>query len=182
TTSLDLFSLMPRPPPRTTLFPYTTLFRSAHPEERDRDHHQDSPAGGRPHPRVAVQEHGHGQVRQRGDLRDYPAHSGEGRAVTPFARTALTAVRLVGLLAARAAAALPQFDLTKIPLTEAAFTRSIQVYQRAAAANPRDAEAHYWLGVAYWEASLQHRNMLIPYGDGYLDKSIAELERAVKID
>src|SRR5207302_1081812 len=82
----------------------------------------------------------------------------------------------------RAAAALPQFDLTKIPLTEAAFTRSIQVYQRAAAANPRDAEAHYWLGVAYWEASLQHRNMLIPYGDGYLDKSIAELERAVKID
>src|SRR5207248_9332668 len=25
-----LFSYMPRPPPRSTLFPYTTLFRSAH--------------------------------------------------------------------------------------------------------------------------------------------------------
>ena len=101
---------------------------------------------------------------------------------TPFARVAMTVLGVVGLMAARATAALPPFDLTKIPLTEAAFTRSIQVYQRAAAANPRDAEAHYWLGVAYWEASLQHRNMLIPYGDGYLDKSIAELERAVKID
>ncbi|HEX9247187.1 MAG TPA: tetratricopeptide repeat protein [bacterium] len=103
----------------------------------------------------------------------------------PFARTALTALTvlgLVGLAAARATAAVPPFDLTKIPLTEAAFTRSIQVYQKAAAANPRDAEAHYWLGVAYWEASLQHRNLLIPYGDGYLDKSLAELERAVSID
>ena len=102
--------------------------------------------------------------------------------MAPLARTALTALGLVGLVAARATAALPAFDLTKLPPTEAAFTRAIEVYQKAARANPRDAEAHYWLGVAYWEASLQHRNMLIPYGDGYLDKSIAELERAVKIN
>jgi tetratricopeptide (TPR) repeat protein len=101
---------------------------------------------------------------------------------TRFARTALAVLGLVGLTAARATAALPPVDLSKIPPTEAAFTRSIQVYQKAAAANPRDAEAHYWLGVAYWEASLQQRNLLISYGDGYLDKSIAELERAVSID
>src|SRR5207253_11420463 len=29
--SLPFFSLMLRPPPRSTLFPYTTLFRSRHP-------------------------------------------------------------------------------------------------------------------------------------------------------
>src|SRR5438477_10708309 len=32
TTSLTLFFLMIRPPPRSTLFPYTTLFRSIPPE------------------------------------------------------------------------------------------------------------------------------------------------------
>ena len=100
----------------------------------------------------------------------------------PFARTALTALGLVGLLAGRATAAVPPFDLTKILANEAAFTRAIEVYQKAIAANPKDVDAHYWLGVAYWEASLQWRNMLIPYGAGSLDKCIEELERAVKID
>src|SRR3712207_7652976 len=33
TTSMCIFFLMIRRPPRSTLFPYTTLFRSAHPYE-----------------------------------------------------------------------------------------------------------------------------------------------------
>src|SRR5438093_12038869 len=38
------FSLMMRPPPRSTLFPYTTLFRSAERDRRGRDRR--SQAGG----------------------------------------------------------------------------------------------------------------------------------------
>src|SRR5947208_4696787 len=40
------------PPPRSTLFPYTTLFRSRE-ERRDR-HHAYDPAGGRDRPQLVV--------------------------------------------------------------------------------------------------------------------------------
>src|SRR5437867_5374936 len=43
---LLLFFLMIRRPPRSTLFPYTTLFRSAGPQARDRPH-PGARAGGR---------------------------------------------------------------------------------------------------------------------------------------
>src|SRR5947209_12020120 len=44
--SVSLFFLMIRPPPRSTLFPYTTLFRSQRPIERDNNtrEHRPSPS------------------------------------------------------------------------------------------------------------------------------------------
>jgi tetratricopeptide (TPR) repeat protein len=97
-------------------------------------------------------------------------------------RVALVAVGLMGLLAAGVVAAVPPYDASKIYPNEAAFMASIKVYQDALAANPRDADAAYWLGDAYWEASVLNRNGSISYGADYLDKSIASLERAVNID
>ncbi len=97
-------------------------------------------------------------------------------------RTSLIAIALSALLAGGALAAVRPYDASKIYPNEAAFMASIKVYQDALAANPRDADAAYWLGDAYWEASVFNRNGSIPYGADYLDKSIASLERAVSID
>jgi len=98
-------------------------------------------------------------------------------------RLPLVVAALLGLLAGTAAAAaVPSYDFTKIYPTEAGFMRAIQVYQSALAANPRDADAAYSLGEAYWEASVLYREGSVPYGAGYLDKSIAALERTVSID
>jgi tetratricopeptide (TPR) repeat protein len=97
-------------------------------------------------------------------------------------RTSLIALALSALLGGGALAAVPPYDPSKILPNEAAFMASLKVYQDALAANPQDADAAYWLGDAYWEASVFYRNGSIPYGAGYLDKSIASLERAVRID
>lgn len=97
-------------------------------------------------------------------------------------RTVLIVAGLIGLLAAGALAAVRPYDPTKIYPTEEAFTASIKAYQDALAANLNDAEAAYWLGDAYWEASVLYRNERVPYGEDYLDKSIAMLEKAVSID
>jgi tetratricopeptide (TPR) repeat protein len=59
---------------------------------------------------------------------------------------------------------------------------SIKIYQDALAANPNDADAAYWLGSAYWSASILYRNGAIAYGKDYLDKAIGALERAVSAD
>src|SRR5205814_6854418 len=53
---------MTRHPPRATLFPYTTLFRSSGPD--DRDLHHDVVEAGRPHARQR------GHLRARLDLED----------------------------------------------------------------------------------------------------------------
>jgi tetratricopeptide (TPR) repeat protein len=98
-------------------------------------------------------------------------------------RQGLGAIALVGLLVGTAAgAALPSYDTTKRYATEAEFVRSIQPYQVEAALNPRNPDATYWLGYAYWETSIYYRNGWIDYGADYLDKSIAALERTVSID
>jgi tetratricopeptide (TPR) repeat protein len=97
-------------------------------------------------------------------------------------RTSLIAIALSALLAGGAWAAVPPYDGTKIYPNEPAFLASIKVYQDALAANPRDADAAYWLGDAYWQASVFNRDGSISYGADYLDKSIASLERAVSID
>src|SRR2546427_3853914 len=53
---------MIRRPPRSTLFPYTTLFRS---EERERgDRHEQDPAGLEQRERVPQRLHGHGEMFQ----------------------------------------------------------------------------------------------------------------------
>src|SRR2546422_7484050 len=41
---------MIRRPPRSTLFPYTTLFRSHHPDDQQRSDQQSDPADERPEP------------------------------------------------------------------------------------------------------------------------------------
>ena len=97
-------------------------------------------------------------------------------------RAVLIALAAAGLVVAVALAAVPPYDSTKIYPTEAAFQASIKVYQDALAANPRDADAAYWSGVAYWDGSVLFRHGLVPYGQDYLDRSIAMLERAVSID
>jgi tetratricopeptide (TPR) repeat protein len=97
-------------------------------------------------------------------------------------RTVLIVAGLIGLAAAGALAAVRPYDPTKIYPTESAFMGSIKAYQDALAANPKDADAAYWLGYAYWEASVLYRHFRVPYGADYLDKSIAMLEQAVRID
>src|SRR5207249_10207443 len=69
--SVLLFFLMLPPPPRSTLFPYTTLFRSQH-HRGDRSH---SPGGrrGSARTRGATRDHGLGrEVRKDGGGRDLP--------------------------------------------------------------------------------------------------------------
>src|SRR3712207_8242371 len=59
------FFLMIRPPPRSTLFPYTTLFRSPHralvAERQDLGHDQAGDAPARVDPVVRVEDAGPGQ-------------------------------------------------------------------------------------------------------------------------
>ncbi|OLD40214.1 MAG: hypothetical protein AUI83_22430 [Armatimonadetes bacterium 13_1_40CM_3_65_7] len=95
----------------------------------------------------------------------------------------LGVVALLGLLTATAAgAAAPAYNAATRYVTEADFMRAIQPYQDALRGNPRNADAAYALGYAYWEGSIQYRLGWVPYGADYLDKSIAALEKAVSID
>jgi tetratricopeptide (TPR) repeat protein len=97
-------------------------------------------------------------------------------------RRALLTLGSVALLAAVAAAAVPPYDFSRVYPREQDFQQSIKVYQDALQANPNDAQAAYWLGVAYWETSVYYRDGKIEYGAGYLDKAIGLLERAVQLD
>lgn len=97
-------------------------------------------------------------------------------------RSAVLAAGLILLIATGALAAVRPYDFTKIYPTEDAFMRSIKDYQDALQANPKDAEAAFWLGEGYWWASVLYSHGQVPYGDGYLDRSIKATEQAVKID
>lgn len=81
-----------------------------------------------------------------------------------------------------ARAAVPTFDDTKIYQTEGEFTRAIAVYQRALAGNPSDVDASFWLGVAYWTASVLSHEGVISYGGDYLRRAIVTLEQTVRLD
>ena len=94
----------------------------------------------------------------------------------------LTVALITGALSGPGAAAVPPYDPARFYSTEADFARSIAVYERAIAADPRDGEAYFWLGDAYWLASEMYRIGLVSYGAGYLDEAIALLERATGID
>src|SRR5262249_62424832 len=89
--SLPLFSLIIRPPPRSTLFPYTTLFRSLIIEEAfeqcradvERDHA--SGDGGNPDPDSAgAQGYGHGAAVAGGVIAFYRSeeHTSELQSLT----------------------------------------------------------------------------------------------------
>lgn len=90
---------------------------------------------------------------------------------------------LVLLLAAVASAqAVPAFNITRLYRTEAEFTRAIQPYQQAIAANARNARAHHWLGIAYLTAYRQSQIGAAPYAGGYVPRAIASLREAISAD
>lgn len=98
-------------------------------------------------------------------------------------RLVILSAFLVGALTAMAAAqALPVFNATRLYRTEAEFMRAIQPYQQAIQADARNARAHYWLGVAYFEGYRQSRSGIAPYAAGYLPRAIASLTEALKLD
>lgn len=83
-------------------------------------------------------------------------------------------------LAATAAAAVPPFNSVQF-YTEAEFAAAIRPYTDAIARDPSDAEAHYWLGVAYLYGFRLFRLGLAPYGREFAPRAIASLERAVQL-
>ncbi len=90
---------------------------------------------------------------------------------------------LVGVFAVMATAqVVPVFDATRLYPTEAEFNRAIQPYQEAIRADARNARAHYWLGVAYFQAYVQSRAFIAPYAAGYLPRAIASLTEAIRLD
>jgi len=90
-------------------------------------------------------------------------------------RSVLIAVGLIGLIATGAMGAVRPYDFTKIHPTEDAFMGSIKGYQDALQANPKDAEAAFWLGEAYWWASVLYSHAQVPYGADYLDLSLIHI-------
>lgn len=80
------------------------------------------------------------------------------------------------------AQALPTFDASRLFADEAAFTRAIQPYQQAIAANPRNARAHYWLGFAYLYGYRLSVVGTAPFASGYLAKAVPPLQEAIKLD
>lgn len=88
----------------------------------------------------------------------------------------------VTLAAPALAQVLPPFDTSRLYRTEAEFSRAIEPYRQAIAADPRRARAHYWLGFAHLFAFRQWRMGAAPYAGEYLPRAIAPLEEATKID
>jgi tetratricopeptide (TPR) repeat protein len=95
-------------------------------------------------------------------------------------RSCVTAVLIVLLAAIPAGAALPSFNATQI-YTQAEFEAAIRPYVAAIAQNPNDADAHYWLGVAYLHGFRLFRFGVAPYGSEFASRAIAELERALQL-
>lgn len=90
---------------------------------------------------------------------------------------------LVGIVTVMAVAqTVPTFDPARLYLTEAEFNRAIQPYQQAIQADARNARAHYWLGVAYFEGYRQSRSGIAPYAEKYLPRAITSLTEAIKLD
>ena len=99
-------------------------------------------------------------------------------------RTLTVALAMTLLLATvvSAQAVVPFFSTSRLYLTEAEFARAIQPYQRAIAANARNARAQYWLGYAYVYAYRQWTAGAAPYASGYLTRAVPPLQEAIKLD
>ncbi len=87
---------------------------------------------------------------------------------------------LLGALTTVSLAALPPFNTTRV-YSQAAFMAAIKPYTEAIAKNANDAEAHYWLGVAYLHAAQLFGFGLAPYASEFGPRAVASLERAVKL-
>lgn len=95
-------------------------------------------------------------------------------------RRLIPAALLVLLAATIAQAALPAFDTSQL-YTEAKFNAAIKPYTDAIARSANDAEAHYWLGVAYLHGARLNRFGLAPYAQNFAAKAVTELEQAMKL-
>jgi len=97
-----------------------------------------------------------------------------------------TAILIAGtvlvLVSVALAQAVPPFNVSRLYLTEAEFTRAIQPYQQAIQANARNSQAQYWLGYAYVYAYRQSLAGAAPYAGSYLERAIPPLNEAIKID
>ncbi|HEY3248953.1 MAG TPA: tetratricopeptide repeat protein [bacterium] len=84
------------------------------------------------------------------------------------------------VLAASAAAAVPTLDTSQM-YTQEEFAVAIRPYTEAIARNPNDADAHYWLGIAYLHAFRLYRFGIAPYARDFAPRAIAALERALQL-
>lgn len=97
-------------------------------------------------------------------------------------RAGLAGLLVLVLAGGAAAQVLPPFNAARLYLTEAEFTRAIQPYQQAIAANRQHARAHYWLGYAYAYAFRQWRLGAASYAAGYGERAVASLQEAIRLD
>jgi tetratricopeptide (TPR) repeat protein len=77
-------------------------------------------------------------------------------------------------------AAAPLFDSTRV-YSEETFAAAIRPYETAIARNANDADAHYWLGVAYMHVWRLYKFGLAPYAAGYNRRAVVALERALQL-
>lgn len=92
----------------------------------------------------------------------------------------LVVVVVVLATTASAWAAVAPFDTSQF-YTQAEFERAIRLYTDAIARNPNDADAHYWLGVAYLYGFQFFRRGLAPYAGGFAPRAEASLQRALQL-
>src|SRR5438876_9807565 len=86
---------------------------------------------------------------------------------------------LIALATAAASAASPQFDSTRL-YSEAEFTAAIKPYTDSIALRAHDADAHYWLGVAYLYAFLLSKLRPAPLSRRICGRAVASLVRTVQ--
>ncbi|HLE78003.1 MAG TPA: tetratricopeptide repeat protein [bacterium] len=92
----------------------------------------------------------------------------------------VAAVLTVLAVAVPVAAAAAPFNTSQF-YTQTEFERAIKPYTDAIARNPNDADAHYWLGVAYLHAYRLARMGLAPYASGFAPRVEASLTRALQL-
>ena len=100
--------------------------------------------------------------------------------VMPMGRALLLLGILIALATPAASAAVPFFDASRL-YSEAEFTAAIKPYADSIARNANDAEAHYWLGVAYLHAFKLYKFGLASYAGGFGGRAVASLERSVQL-
>ncbi|MDR7416403.1 MAG: hypothetical protein QN193_04575 [Armatimonadota bacterium] len=92
----------------------------------------------------------------------------------------LGAVAALVLLAAPLSA--QEFAPVLLYPTEQSFQQAIAPLRQAAEAEPRNAEAHFRLGYAYYVAWRLWRGRLVPYGEGYDRLAEGEFRAAIAAD
>jgi len=99
---------------------------------------------------------------------------------TRLGRALLVTGVLVALVTTSAGAAVPSFKTTRL-YSEAEFAAAIKPYTDAIARNANDADAHRWLGVAYFHLFRLYRFGFAPFAGGYGTKAVESLERSVQL-